>query len=118
MGAPLSRDLRERVVNAYLAGDESYPEVAKRFGIGEASVSRWLRLRRDTGSVEPRAHAGGRARRIDDDGVEFLKRIIDGKPDCTLAELALKYQEHREIKPALCVIWRELVRAGLTRKKR
>lgn len=46
MGAPISTDLRTRVVAAYKAGRGTYREIAELFGVGEASVDRWLRLDR------------------------------------------------------------------------
>jgi transposase len=39
-------ELRERVVEAYEAGDGSYAVIAARFAIGEASVKRWVRRKR------------------------------------------------------------------------
>lgn len=52
-------DLRERVVAAFHVGDMSDEEVAALFKVGEATVHRWKRLKRETGSVVPRAPRGG-----------------------------------------------------------
>lgn len=42
--APLSMDLRERIVKAVLEGKESQSEVAKRFDVGVATVVRLMAL--------------------------------------------------------------------------
>ncbi|WP_424521963.1 IS630 transposase-related protein, partial [Rubrivirga sp.] len=47
----ISTDLRRRAVDAYERGDDSIPTVAARFAVGEASLGRWLRRKRQTGSV-------------------------------------------------------------------
>jgi len=53
-----SIELRTRVVDAYESGTGSYPEVAERFDVGEASVKRWVLLRRRGGDVAPTPKAG------------------------------------------------------------
>lgn len=52
-------ELRIRIVRAYESGDESYPEIAARFDVGEASAKRWVWLYRRTGGVEAIPKAGG-----------------------------------------------------------
>jgi len=50
---PYSKDLRLRVL---VAVDRGTPreEVAKTFSVSLPSIKRWLKLRKETGSVEPR----------------------------------------------------------------
>ncbi len=52
-------ELRIRVVSAYESGAGSYPEVASQFDVGEASVRRWVRLKRRLGNVMPTPKGGG-----------------------------------------------------------
>lgn len=54
MGKSLSNDLRQRVVEAYERGEGTQPQIAERFGVGEASVRRWVALKRKTGGLEPK----------------------------------------------------------------
>ncbi len=42
MGDPHPAELRERVVAAYCCGEGAYAVIAARFGVGEASVKRWV----------------------------------------------------------------------------
>jgi len=52
-------ELRARVVAAYEAGRGTYPEIGALFGVGEASVRRWVKLHRDRGDLEPLPKGGG-----------------------------------------------------------
>jgi putative transposase len=53
MAAPLSVDLRERVLAAVDAG-EMVARVARRFGVTRPTIYSWLALRDETGSLRPR----------------------------------------------------------------
>jgi transposase-like protein len=61
MPAPLSNDLRIRIVEARAREGMTYEKLAERFDVGRATVDRVLRLARETGSVEP-ARQGPRTR--------------------------------------------------------
>jgi transposase len=50
MGWAYSLDLRERVFGAFDAGDMTDEQVAEVLQVGEATVHRWKRLRRETGA--------------------------------------------------------------------
>src|SRR5215212_5613873 len=58
---PYSKDLRIRVLDAV---DRGMPrgEVVETFGVLEPTVRRWLRLRRETGGVDPKPPSRPRAR--------------------------------------------------------
>src|SRR5215212_42003 len=59
---PYSKDLRIRVLDAV---DRGMPrgEVVETFGVLEPTVRRWLRLRRETGGVDPKPPSGPPARK-------------------------------------------------------
>lgn len=57
-----SPDLRERVLAACEAGEGSQAEVARRFRVGERTLSRWLRVARTEGRRGPKVPARKRAR--------------------------------------------------------
>ena len=59
MPAPLSADLRRRVLDASRSATAA--QTAARFGVSIATVHRLRRLDREHGSVEPKPHAGGHA---------------------------------------------------------
>lgn len=118
MAPPISRDLRERVVETYLQGEETYAEVAERFGVGEASVSRWLRLHRETGAVEPLGHRGGAPRRIRAEQEPLVEQLVLAHPDWTEAELSAALRAEHGIEASAVTVGRVVRRLGYGVKKR
>src|SRR4051812_19777060 len=82
-----SMDLRERVAAACDEGGDTRAEVAERLGVSESWIRRLLQRRRETGSIAPRPHGGGRPPAFDVEGLERLRRAVADRPDATLAEL-------------------------------
>ena len=84
--------LRERVVRAYEAGEGSYPVMAARFTLGEATVKRWVwRYRRD-GQLGPVKKGGGTPSRITAPEVEALVTQLG---DPTAGEVTAAYNRSR-----------------------
>jgi transposase len=117
MGAALSVDLRARVVGACRDEGMTYEEAASRFGVGYASVSRWIRLYRETNQLKAKPFPG-RTPRIDEVGQALVRHLVETRPDATLLELAQAYGESRGIRLAPSILHRALAKLGLTRKKR
>jgi len=83
---PYSTDLRQKIIDAYKNGEDSLRVIAKRFSVSLNFVwSLWARYKQ-TGSVEPKPHGGGRAATIDAKGLEVLRHLIHQHNDATLAE--------------------------------
>ena len=82
---PYSKDLRLRVLAAV---DRGMPrkEVARVFGVSEPTIRRYLRLRRETGDVEPKPVPGPPARKREALRRERLPAQVRLNPDLTLAE--------------------------------
>ena len=85
MARPLSMDLRERVVTRHEAG-ESTRAVALLFGIAPSTVSKWAKLRRETGSVRP-AKFGGYRPRLLAPHRETVHGLVAEAPHRSLREL-------------------------------
>lgn len=64
MAKPYSLDLRERVVAAVEHDGLSCHQAAQRFSIGISTAIKWLRRRRETGSVAPGRMGGCKPRKI------------------------------------------------------
>lgn len=109
-------ELRARVVGAYEAGDLSYPEIAVRFGVGEASVKRWVWLHRTTGGVEPKPKAGGTPSIISKDAIEAALSVVR---DATAGELTAEFNRGRPRRERVHVssVKRALHRHGYVVKK-
>jgi transposase len=85
-------ELRIRVVDAYESGEETFPSVAARFRIGEATAKRWVHLNRSRGNVGPLPGAGGTPSEID--GLELLL-LITQLGDANAGELTVEYNRRR-----------------------
>jgi transposase len=118
MPAPLSLDLRERVVDAYERKEGTEKELAQRFGVSVNSVSRWKRLKETTQSLAPQLWTRGRKRSIDDEGAEILKSLVEETPDATIEDLKEAYINKTGITVSDSSIKRCLKRLKLTRKKK
>ena len=108
--------LRERVVCAYEAGDGSYPVIAARFALGEATVKRWVwRYRRD-GQLGPAKKGGGTPSRITMAEVEALVTQLG---DPTAGEITAAYNRPRRGRARVHVstMKRALHRCGYVVKK-
>lgn len=116
MPAPLSLDLRKRIVVAYERGEGSRAALAQRFAIGKASVDRAIGLARQSGSLEPKK-PGGSSRLLSETDEALLRSWIEREPSLTQDELAQRFAQHT----GRWVSRRTMGRAkrlGLTRKKR
>lgn len=103
---------REAVARAY---DEcgSSIEVAEQFGCSESWVRRLIQRRRETGSLAPLPMHVPDNRKLDDDDLDRLEKLIRQTPDMTLAELA----EALDDKVSVPTVWRATQTLGLTLKK-
>jgi len=116
MTAPLSNDLRLRVVLA-IEGGLSRRAAAAKFDVSVASAVRWHQRYKRTGSVDPDAIGGDRtSHRVEAHAAKVLG-WIDEQRDLTLAEIANRLAEegHRF---APTTIWRLLERHNYSVKKR
>jgi transposase len=82
MTAPLSNDLRERVVGA-IEGGESCRSSAARFGVAVSSAVKWHQRYRATGSVAP-GKMGGHRKRILEPHRSFIVERINQTSHLTL----------------------------------
>jgi putative transposase len=114
MTAPLSKDLRERVVGAILAG-ESCRSAASRFGVAVSSAVKWSQRYRATGSIAP-GKMGGHRRRILDPHRDFIVERISQAPHLTLHGLKEELAA-RGVKVSHNAVWLFLRREGLRFKK-
>lgn len=85
-------ELRIRVVAAYESGAGSYPEVASQFDIGEASVKRWVRLKRRLGNVGSTPKGGGTPSTVT---LAEIEAALGKVRDATAGELTAELNRRR-----------------------
>jgi transposase len=108
-----SMDLRERVAGDCDAGKLSQPAIAEKYDVSLSFITKLLRRRRETGSLEPMPHAGGPAPTFDERDRKRIAAKVAQQPDITLAELCAWAP-----KPVSdSTMSRLLMALGLTRKK-
>jgi transposase len=112
--APLSSDLRERIVAVVETGDFTLQDVADLFAVHLSTVVRLLQRYRRTGSVQPKPHGGGMPRKLDDPAVARLLELVKQQPDATLEEL----RDRLGVPCSLMTIFRALKAQRISRKKK
>lgn len=116
MTAPLSTDLRERLIAAVEDG-QSRRAAAKRFGVAASTAIKWVKRWRQEGHVRPRPMGGDRhSHRMEAHAAEILG-LVRERPDITLAEIAAHLKEAHGLRVAHSTVWRLLDRHGMTFKK-
>ncbi len=113
---PYSEDLRWRVVAAV---DDGLPrtEVARRFIVSVPTIKRWLRQRRETGTLAPKPVPG--AAPVKTVGLaEALPGRLAEHADATLADHCSWWREVSGFEVSTATMSRALTRLGWTRKKR
>src|SRR5262249_18221077 len=111
---PYSQDLRQRILDTIRRGDGSVRQIARRFLVSVAFVTRLLQPHRSTGSLEPRPHGGGNPAVLGSEELERLRELIRQQPDATLEEC----RQRLGVSCSLMTIARALRKLGLPRKKR
>ena len=115
MPAPLSGDLRDRIVRA-VEGGSSIRQAALRFAVSPSAAVKLMRRFRASGSPAP-ARFGGYRRPILDAHEALVRSVLEAKADITLVEIQSELARHGVVVGATSTIGRWLRRAGLTRKK-
>ena len=112
---PMNRvplDLRRQIVEAYERKEGTYFELARRFGVGEATVYRLLRLKRERGNVSPGTPSG-----IAEEELPQLVLLVGEFPHATLEQLKTLWISRNRRELSRSSIVRALRRAGITRKR-
>jgi len=115
---PYSLDLRRRVLDAWLRGEGSQRQLASRFSVHLTFVRNLLRLYRQSGSIEPRPHGGGRRSPADGSVLARLAQRVAERPDDTLDEHRQRLAAEGGPLLSRAALWRALARLGLTVKKK
>src|SRR3954470_20217576 len=111
---PLSNDLRKRILDAVDNKEGSRRKLAVRFKVNTSTITKLLRLRRETGSYEPRPHGGGVEPTLDHDALERLRKLVEETPDAPLEAL----RREMGITGSRMIICRALQKLGLPLKKK
>lgn len=110
---PLSLDFRERIVSAYEAGEVSFEAIGRRFSVSGKVVAKFVRQKRELGTLTPLVHRRGRKAAVSGEKKEELRQHLEAHPDATVMEridaLGLKCSEK--------TLWQTLRKMGWRFKK-
>jgi len=115
MGKPYSNDLRERVVEAIATGD-TREEVAELYGLSLSTVGRFIRRKRETGSVSSDKFGGYKQHALKPH-IDRVKELVAAQPDGTLLEYQAGLAKH-QVTVSQTAIFRFLRHLNLTFKKK
>jgi transposase len=114
---PYSQDLRERVIAALEAGEETQAEIAERFRVSQSSVEKWWARWRTTASCAALPLAHGPARKLQASEA-FIRAEVKQHPDVTLAELCERVAETQGVQASVSAMGRMMHHLNLRRKKK
>jgi transposase len=113
---PYSQDLRERVIAALEAGEETQAEIADRFRLSKSTVEKWWARWQATDSCAALPLAHGPARKLHASEA-FIRAEVARQPDVTLAELCERVAETHGLRASVSAMGRTLHHLNLRRKK-
>jgi transposase len=114
---PYPTSFREKVVQAYQAGDTSVRKVAARFDVSKAFVQKMLKQQEVQGHLKPGKQGGGMKGELAG-GESQLIEMVEQHPDATLSEYCEYWGETHQQWVSSSTMCRALQKAELTRKKR
>jgi transposase len=117
MGQPKPREVREAIVRER-EQNLGYDEIAELLGVGRATVSRTLRLHRESGDIDPRPKGGGNFSIFHGQVAELLLAIVETMPGASIRELTRAFEKQAKVSTSAMSVGRALRRLGYSRKKR
>jgi transposase len=115
MAKPYSNDLRGRAVASLEAG-YTRVEVADLFNLSLSSVGRFIRRKRENGSISPEKF-GGYKRSALEPHTDLVRRLVSERPDSTLSEIQAGLAKQK-VTVSQTAIFRFLRQLNITFKKK
>lgn len=104
------------MVEAYRSGRSgTYEATAALFGVGRASVSRWLRRKRETGDIAHRPRGGNNPRRVE---LDWVRGHCAAHPDARIPDRIAAWAQHCGTRVSHGAMWGALHAIGWSYKKR
>ena len=111
-----SQDLREHVLHAVDQGASGH-EIVRLFGISLATIKRYLKQRRETGSVQPKGHPGRPPKKFAPLQSSLVAQL-EAHTDATLQTHCQLWEEQQGMAVSTSTMSRAIRRVGWTQKKR
>jgi transposase len=111
-----SQDLRQRILRAVDQG-QSRAEIIKTFAVSRSTIKRYLKLRRETGDVKPKAIPGRPSKKGAALQAGLLPQL-EAHPDVTLAEHCQLWETTYGVQVSSATMSRAIRCLNWTRKKK
>jgi putative transposase len=118
MPVSYSKDLRERVIMAYVAKEGSQRQLAQRFKVSLSFVRKLLHQYRTNGQIEAKRRGGYQKPTIINEHLSLIQSLVEGKNDLLLRELCDRYEERTGIRVSITTMHRAVEKLGLRVKKK
>ena len=112
-----SLDIRQKVIDAYEAQEDSQRGLAKRFKVGLSTVQRWLKRYQAGDGIAPKPYGGGQSAKLSEPQLEQVKAIIERNNDATLVELCELTVKELHVQISRSTMGRITQKLGFSRKK-
>jgi transposase len=118
MPAPLSVDLRQRILAAYEAKEGSQRQLAKRFKVSLSFIRDLRRHQRETGSVQAKPHGGGAVAKLGKEHLPIVEALVTAQPDALLEELCERFAQQTGVEVSVSTMQRAVCQLKLSVKKK
>lgn len=113
-----SVDLRQKIIDAHNQQDGSQRQLAKRFRVSLSFIENLLKRYRTDGTVEPRAHGGGKLAKLSPEQEALIATLVEQDNDAILVELCDRLEQQVGVRISRATMGRIVQKLKLTRKKK
>jgi len=114
---PYSLDLRTKIVSTYETEKTSIRKVAKQFMLSPKTVASFIKLKRETGNLEPKKSGNPTPSQLEAHK-ELIVATVEANPDWTLWQYCEEVGEKTGVYITTGAMCRYLKKQNLTLKKR
>jgi transposase len=118
MPAPLSVDLRQRIIAAYQAQEGSQRQLAERFKVSLSFITDLRRHHRETGTVHPKPHGGGAVAKLGREQLPIVEGLVTAQPDALLKELCERFAQQTGVEVSESTMQQAVCKLQLSVKKK
>ena len=115
---PYSVDLRQKIMDAHNQQEGSQRQLAKRFRVSLTFIENLLKRYRTDGTVEPRAHGGGRSAKLSPEQESVLATLVEEDNDAILVELCERLEQRVGVRISRATMGRIVQKLKLTPEKK
>jgi transposase len=117
MPAPLSVDLRQRIMAAYEAKEGTQRQLAERFKVSLSFIRDLRRHQRETGTLTPKPHGGGAIAKLGKEQLPIVEALVKAQPDALLTELCERFAQQTGVEVSVSTMHQAVCKLKLRVKK-